>query len=406
MQILACRRRGANFTVGLAFLLSLSACQLGTKSFASTFRIRIPQEIAEGWSAPVAATFEGRVPSVRAFVFPALPSNEILAQLDQKTGILWLMGDLPTPGFHQVVQASEEQEPAFQVLKKAQGYLISEGERPIFFYQASPKSLRGELPRAGYVHPVYGLEGEVLTHDFPEDHPHHRGVFWAWHQLWVGDQRMGDPWLSKDFLKKVKDVNIVRGPLFSILEANVLWTSKFQSDESGIAIPLVQERVRIQAFISTPTHQVIDFHIQLIALVPGVRIGGSENPRGYSGFTVRIHASPDGRIHDGWGVLEEDRIGQSSPWAHYSGTFGAGDVVSGLGILAHPSLPEFPPRWLLRHYGMQNVVYPGRHTVNLLRDHPLDLHYRIIVHRGTFKDAMILQHQRVYEVVPFEPLSF
>ena len=34
--------------------------------------------------------------------------------------------------------------------------------------------------RSSYVHPIYGIEGEILTDDFPADHHHHRGLFWAW----------------------------------------------------------------------------------------------------------------------------------------------------------------------------------------------------------------------------------
>ena len=29
----------------------------------------------------------------------------------------------------------------------------------------------------------------------PADHRHQRGLFWAWHQVWIGEERIGDPWL-------------------------------------------------------------------------------------------------------------------------------------------------------------------------------------------------------------------
>ena len=34
-------------------------------------------------------------------------------------------------------------------------------------------------------------DGQVLTEDFPADHLHHRGIFWAWHQVYVGEKAMG-----------------------------------------------------------------------------------------------------------------------------------------------------------------------------------------------------------------------
>lgn len=396
-----CLRRSVKRLAGLAILLwPLAGCAGSGQELPSGATVRIPPGIPEGWSSPVAATFEGRVPQGR--VFAVLPANRNgnLAQLDPETGILWLMGDLPAAGVHSVKKEPEVVEGAFQVTADAQGYLVSEGERPVFFYQSAPRSLDGRHTRAGYVHPLYGLDGRVLTHDFPEDHLHHRGIFWAWHQLWVGDERAGDPWLTEDFLTEVENVRVLDGPLFSVLEASARWISPLQKDDAGELVPLVRERVRIQVFRSTPDSQIIDFHIQFRALVDGIRIGGSENPRGYSGFTVRVQASPDGRIHDLSGIQKGDRVGESSPWADYSGTFGLGGMISGVGMLTHPSYPEFPPRWLLRHYGMQNVAFPGRHPVDLPRGQPLDLRHRLVIHRGGFEEAEIARHQRVYEMVP------
>ena len=378
----------------------LSGCAGPGQELPTGAGIRVPAAVPEGWSSPVAAAFEGPVPLGRVFKVPGEDPNGTLGQLDPETAILWLMGDLPAAGVHQVVADPGEVEPAFRVVSDDQGYLVSEGERPVFFYQSAPRSLDGQYSRAGYVHPLYGLDGRVLTHDFPEDHFHHRGIFWAWHQLWVGDRKAGDPWLTKDFLTEVEHVRFLDGPLFSVLEASARWISPLQKDEAGEMVPLVRERVRIQVFRSTPDSQVIDFHIRFRALVDGIRLGGSENPRGYSGFTVRVHASADGRIHDLSGVQEGDRVGESSPWADYSGTFGLGGKISGVGMLTHPSYPEFPPRWLLRHYGMQNVAFPGRHPVDLPRGQSLDLRHRLVIHRGGFEETEIAEHQRVYEMVP------
>jgi hypothetical protein len=56
--------------------------------------------------------------------------------------------------------------------------------RPVFDYR-----LRGELPdgaikpnflRAGYMHPVYTPGGRIVTDDYPDDHPHQHGIFFAW----------------------------------------------------------------------------------------------------------------------------------------------------------------------------------------------------------------------------------
>lgn len=57
--------------------------------------------------------------------------------------------------------------------------------RKAFAYQAQP----GELPasdikeifrRGGYLHPVYTPSGRAITDDYPPDHYHHHGIWFAW----------------------------------------------------------------------------------------------------------------------------------------------------------------------------------------------------------------------------------
>ena len=69
-----------------------------------------------------------------------------------------------------------------------------EGERPVFVYnhgvitsQSAPKA----QGRSSYFHPVYGLDGEVLTDDFPKDHVNHRGLHWAWPHIKIDEQGSG-----------------------------------------------------------------------------------------------------------------------------------------------------------------------------------------------------------------------
>ncbi|MEX2594151.1 MAG: DUF6807 family protein [Anditalea sp.] len=91
-----------------------------------------------------------------------------------------------------------------QFQKDKEGILLLENNQPRFFYQTVTKARDGQYPRANYVHPLYGLNGEVLTEDFPEDHLHHHGIFWSWHQLYAEGKRVGDPWISEGVSWEVK----------------------------------------------------------------------------------------------------------------------------------------------------------------------------------------------------------
>ena len=92
---------------------------------------------------------------------------------------------------------SDQQSP-FQFTKNDQGIELSERGAPVLFYQKAIKSLDGKFPRNNYIHPLYSLSGDTLTEDFPDDTPgnhlHHRGIFWAWHQIYAGDQSIGNGW--------------------------------------------------------------------------------------------------------------------------------------------------------------------------------------------------------------------
>jgi len=75
-------------------------------------------------------------------------------------------------------------------------------QRPVFAYNHGV-IVRDDLPknehrrsRSCYIHPVWGLHGEVLTDDFPKDHYHHHGVFWTWPYIDLPDDDRGpyDSW--------------------------------------------------------------------------------------------------------------------------------------------------------------------------------------------------------------------
>lgn len=62
---------------------------------------------------------------------------------------------------------------------------ISIGGRPALFYRMDAAALpRADIDpkfkRAGYLHPVFGPAGRVVTGDFPSNHVHHHAIWTAW----------------------------------------------------------------------------------------------------------------------------------------------------------------------------------------------------------------------------------
>lgn len=285
------------------------------------------------------------------------------------------------------------------ITKTENGFVFFEQDCHILSYQQQVKSLEGEFPRSNYVHPLSDLEGQELTEDFPQDHLHHRGIFWAWPQVWVGNQKVGDSWLAQNFhweITAAKIVETIGEP--PALQIALLWKSDQWLDGSGTPLPIVRESVTLQAFPRATDHRCVDFSIRLQALTEQVRIGGSENDKGYGGFSPRIRTPDDLIFTSAKGVATPQRVAvANSPWMDMSGTFGDNQQISGITVLCHPSSPGNPPPWILRQMGsMQNAVYPGRHPVTLPTDATLNLNYRLVIHRDRVTAAQIQQWYNDY----------
>lgn len=268
-----------------------------------------------------------------------------------------------------------------RIVKTDEGYQFFEAEAPVLFYRTVAKTTaEGTYSRSNYCHPIHGLDGQVLTEDFPKDHPHHRGVFWAWHQVYVGNISMGDMWACQDFTWDIPAVQVLPPRRdAAALKADVYWKSSRW--KNGLE-PFAKETVTIRVRQAADDVRLIDFDIEILALEEGVRIGGSNDVKGYGGFSTRIVLPPDIRISDAGGpVAPKNESVAAGDWMNFSGTFGR--APSGVAVLVHPSHPGHPRRWILRASGStQNVAYPGREPIPVSTTRPLVLRYRLVLHRN------------------------
>ena len=280
---------------------------------------------------------------------------------------------------------------AIHVVREAGGYLVRENCRPVLKYQRDATSWDGRWERAHYVHPLYDFDGNVLTEDFPEDHPHHRGVFWGWHQIWIGDHRVGDGWSTKQFEWDVRSIKVIRfTDKSAALLTQVKWKSPLWKNDVGVKKPFVDETTLIRVYPSQQNSQRIDFEIRLRALEENLRIGGSENVKGYGGFSIRM-SLPENILFQGPAgrVVPQRTAVEAGTWVDVTESDGSAQST-GVAILCHPSHPVFPPSWILRNArSMQNVAYPGRHPIPLSTNTDLVLRYRLVLHRGRVEPATV-----------------
>ncbi len=274
-----------------------------------------------------------------------------------------------------------------EVVMQDQVAIIMQESDTLLVYNITDRALEGKYARANYIHPLFLPGGGVLTEDFPADHLHHRGIFWAWHQLYIGDQRIGDGWDIRDLYWDVQSVEATEGPGETRgIRTHVYWKSPLRKEVSGSDSPLVKEEASIRVIANDTTLRIIDIEISLLALEEDMRLGGSENEKGYGGFTTRIRLKEPMEFTGPAGPVIPDNLPvEAGGWIDITGPVGNNGKAAGIAILSHPGNPGYPNPWILRaSASAQNAVYPhpGAEAVTLSSSEPIVLRYRLVVHSG------------------------
>lgn len=275
--------------------------------------------------------------------------------------------------------------------KNEEGILILDDGEKFFFYQMEPKSFEGKYERQHYIHPLWGPDGAVLTEDFPADHLHHRGVFWAWHQVYIGEKQIGDPWELIDFEQDLKDIEFrSRQDGTGLLSLRVNWLSD-QWKKEGKKVPYLEENSTIIIHPIEKNYRRLDFEISLLALEKDLFIGGSDDEKGYSGFSVRMVLPDDVKFSGQEGAVEPELTAVESPaYINILGSMGKEGKKAGIVIIDHPKNPGYPQSWILRkRNSMQNAAFPGNSIIPVSSFSPLVLKYTMLVYKGKMSDKKI-----------------
>lgn len=258
------------------------------------------------------------------------------------------------------------------------------GGSPRFSYQKEIKALNGLHPRANYVHPLYALSGEILTEDFPEDHLHHRGIFWTWHQLYVKDKRIADPWFCEGISWEADSLFMTTNDQSATLEAHVYWITSQSIDQNNQRDTVLREHVKIRYTSPTVNYYELDFEIKLTPLVEELKIGGSEDEKGYGGFSVRLKTPEDLSFYAKAGrVSPQNTPVEAGGWIDVKGPFNPdAEQAAGVIIMARPNELKSFKGWILRKKdSMQNPAFPGREPITLSKDKPLIFKNKVIVYQ-------------------------
>ena len=270
------------------------------------------------------------------------------------------------------------------------GIWIVDGGRKIGFYQKDDLGTGKEKGRANYWHPLYLPDGTMITEDRPDDHPLHRGVFWAWHQVLINDRSIGDSWICKDIEVNVKDIDFQKTDRDKgQLETLSLWQSQLW--ENGK--PFMEESTKYTFYTQKSNYNVIKIEITLKALADRVYLGGSDDSKGYGGFSVRMKLPDDVTFLSTEGkVTPMNDAVKAGQYMNITGTLTNDHQQGGIMIYADTNNQKDPQTWILRDKAsMQNPVFPGRTPVPIIKDQPKKLTYYLVLYNGTIDPDKIIK---------------
>ncbi len=295
-------------------------------------------------------------------------------------------------GMAAVVLSAVPNSSGFTIEDNGAGLVIQEGAAPVLVYNyrrvPPPPGVPDAYGRSCYIHPLYGLDAEILTEDFPTDHRHHRGLYWAWPVCKVGN-RSADIWISTDihqhhaaWLAREASQDYAR------VEVENVWTFDDKPEQ-----PVVREVIGFIVHSEKAEGRAIDFTLQFINISrePLVIRGQTDQDKGYGGFCFRPDAARKPfAFTAAQGVVSDDALRLDSPWVDMSSSSGPEKPLAGVAIFQHPANPDYPhDGWILRHYGFLGASWPHNDPKTFAPGEAFTLRYRVYVHRGSAEDARL-----------------
>jgi len=298
-------------------------------------------------------------------------------------------------------------EPAFNwnVDTDHQYYTLTESDLPVLRYNFGnvPVPTGVELKqfpdgrpyggeRSNYLHPVYGLNGEVITDDYPE-HPHHRGIWLSWPVVRWKD-RVADLWAVCDVWARPEKIEATEaGPKMALLKAANFW--KFGVEEQH---PIVREAMTLRVYPTTDSDErghIFDIDVTLTALEDGVAIGG--RPKGgYGGMTYRALPAENQEIAP---FVADESADPRGAWCRYSADFPGSKTRTSLVLLQHSSNPGYPTA----HNVYANIncfmpAFPGDAEYPLPKGRPVTLKHRVWIVEGVPSQEELQEAWAAYQV--------
>jgi hypothetical protein len=254
---------------------------------------------------------------------------------------------------------------------------LTEAGKTVLVYRTKPLDAAAEPGRANYVGALYAPDGAALTEDRPGDHPHQRGIWWAWMKVQTGGKTVADGWYMKGltyFVREKRFLGDAEGG--GTLTVDVDWMVNSGPELAYVA----RETTKVTVRPLKAGARRIEFDTTIVSRIDALGLGGSEDDRGFGGFSIRLvdpeHLtfSSGGKVITPNGAAIDAGSNMGFAW---SGGSGAPAWAVGLACKANGQAVK---RWMLYNdRSMQNCVFPGRAPLVLKKDQALHLQETLVI---------------------------
>ncbi len=272
---------------------------------------------------------------------------------------------------------------------------IRQGDQPILRYnyrtvdppaialsKVSKGSLKYAQPRSNYIHPLYGPNGEELTKDWSTDHPHHRGIYWAWPEVMYNEE-LGDLHaLQRVFARPTGKIELRQGDRFAEIAAESLWRWEDKT-------PIVRELTTIRAHETGEHGRFIDLQFEFTGLTEGVTIA-RRGTNAYGGLNIRLRPVPGVKLlhhADEAEASDESKSPGSKPrqaWQYATGVWSEAEKQTTFVVLEQADNPGYPGDYVeYANLPWFQPTFPREKTRHAIRkDQTLTLRYRLWILDG------------------------
>jgi len=257
---------------------------------------------------------------------------------------------------------------------------IGHGEKPVLRFHHGVVTRFPDKPdkmdRACYAHPLWTPSGREVTQDFPADHLHHRGLWFAWVVANQGDTKANfwEFWQGKGTVVN-KSLERVLGDAF----AGAVVRNACVSDGKTV----IEETLTFRHYVRPADLWLVDIDVRHEAVGGDVVLGKKHyGGLGYRGLDAWNGKDAPIDVLTSEGDTGRSGNGKVARWFDFTGKTPDGGW-GGLMVLEHPDNPRYPNH-LRVHPTMPFVSttlpQPGDYTIK--QGEPLVLRYRLVLHDG------------------------